>query len=407
VQSKGSRRNLVSFVARTHLVHRYNRSSIRGFCLLFMIFSGASVARSNEGGVTDIPPGVTETTPTTATTNGPFISLVRRLYTIPRELSRKTVPSWIKTSPKLAEDAERKLIEHHSGVNGWETRNGSIPSIVVGEGDRHVVLCHGFGTGRAIWYRQLSSLVDANFRVHALDWLAVGQNASFPSTEETESYFVQKLEAWRQENKVERFTLVGHSLGGYMSTVYALKYPERVEKLVLVSPAGVPIKPEEEVTASGRTTSRSIAYKLFSTAWNMNVTPQGLLRIAGPYGSSLLRKYTEVRYGHLDQDEKETVHQYLYHTLVAPNSHKYLSSILAPGAWAKKPLADRLPNLTMPVSFIYGSHDWMDWRAAEVCRRHMQVSTTLIKVPNSGHNIFVDAPEQFNDILVRLCNHGW
>eukprot|EP00967_Tisochrysis_lutea_P084670 scaffold118492_cov19-Tisochrysis_lutea.AAC.1 len=35
--------------------------------------------------------------------------------------------------------------------------------------------------------------------------------------------------------------LVGHSLGGYLSACYALKYPEHVEHLILVCPAGVGI----------------------------------------------------------------------------------------------------------------------------------------------------------------------
>lgn len=37
-------------------------------------------------------------------------------------------------------------------------------------------------------------------------------------------------------NRVEKMTLCGHSLGGYMGVAYAEKYPERLERLVLVSP---------------------------------------------------------------------------------------------------------------------------------------------------------------------------
>lgn len=60
---------------------------------------------------------------------------------------------------------------------------------------------------------------------------------------EAESFFVDSLEEWRQKMGVEQMTLVGHSLGAYFSVVYALRYPEHVNKLVLLSPAGVPADP--------------------------------------------------------------------------------------------------------------------------------------------------------------------
>ena len=63
---------------------------------------------------------------------------------------------------------------------------------------------------------------------------------------QAEGFFLDALEEWRIKQGLERMTLVGHSLGAYLAAAYALKHPERVTKLVLLSPAGVLGEPESE-----------------------------------------------------------------------------------------------------------------------------------------------------------------
>ena len=45
---------------------------------------------------------------------------------------------------------------------------------------------------------------------------------------------------------LETFFLAGHSFGGYISGNYALRHPQRVKKLLLLSPLGMRVKPEGE-----------------------------------------------------------------------------------------------------------------------------------------------------------------
>jgi pimeloyl-ACP methyl ester carboxylesterase len=39
--------------------------------------------------------------------------------------------------------------------------------------------------------------------------------------------------------KIDKFTLLGHSFGGYIAGLYCIKYPESVNKMIFLSPVGV------------------------------------------------------------------------------------------------------------------------------------------------------------------------
>jgi cardiolipin-specific phospholipase len=121
------------------------------------------------------------------------------------------------------------------------------------------VLLHGYGAGLGFFYKNLPVLADwverRGAKAFALDWLGMGRSARVPFTvkakredvsgrvEGAESFFLDSLEEWRSKMGIEKMTLIGHSLGGYLSVAYALRYPTRVNKLVLLSPAGVPRNP--------------------------------------------------------------------------------------------------------------------------------------------------------------------
>ena len=117
------------------------------------------------------------------------------------------------------------------------------------------VLLHGYGAGLGFFYKNIPTLAQWAGRrgssVFALDWLGMGRSARVPFTvkakkddiagrvNEAESFFINSLEEWREKMGLEKMTLIGHSLGAYFSVVYALRYPTRVNKLILLSPAGV------------------------------------------------------------------------------------------------------------------------------------------------------------------------
>ncbi|CAO1614858.1 unnamed protein product [Parajaminaea phylloscopi] len=130
--------------------------------------------------------------------------------------------------------------------------------------EEKVVLLHGYGAGTGFFFQNIAALASRpNSRLYAIDWLGMGRSSRpsyhVPSSalkddlervKAAESFFVDSLEEWRKKAGVEKMTLVGHSLGGYLSVAFALRHPERVSRLVLVSPAGVGASPEAQAQQS-------------------------------------------------------------------------------------------------------------------------------------------------------------
>jgi len=85
--------------------------------------------------------------------------------------------------------------------------------------------------------------------------------------------------------KLDRFILVGHSMGGFLSSAYALKYPERVSRLVLVDPWGYPKKPDNPDDLIPDRAKNSWRFRAITTI-GQKVNPLSIVRGAGPYGNN-------------------------------------------------------------------------------------------------------------------------
>ena len=93
----------------------------------------------------------------------------------------------------------------------------------------------------------------------------------------------------------------------------------------------------------------------------------------------------------------------MFHISCDKGSGEYgLGSILAPGAFARDPLINRLPDkLRCDVTFIYGDKDWMDYRHAIALKNKMG-SARVCKVPNAGHQLFSENSDYFNQLLSKI-----
>src|SRR5207249_2113339 len=99
-----------------------------------------------------------------------------------------------------------------------------------------LILIHGLADDVAVWDSVIPPLA-AKFRVIALDQIGFGHSDK-PLLNYRVSTFVDFLDGFMSELKVDRASLVGNSLGGWVAAVFALAHPERVDRLVLCDAAG-------------------------------------------------------------------------------------------------------------------------------------------------------------------------
>ncbi|KAI7623133.1 alpha/beta-hydrolase, partial [Hortaea werneckii] len=264
------------------------------------------------------------------------------------------------------------------------------------ETENNLVMLHGYGAGLGFYYKNFEPLSRLpSWKLYALDLLGMGRSSRPPfkinakdkegKVREAESWFIDALEEWRIKKGIEKMTLLGHSLGGYMAVCYALKYPGHLNKLILASPVGIPEDPyavndempesgdtstaaefeqaeleggrpagdnnnflnarkrQEEASRDGKPAPRKPLPKWLTTLWDANISPFSLVRLSGPLGPRLVSGWTSRRFSHLPPDEAQALHDYSYSLFRQRGSGEYaLAYILAPGAFARSPLIRRI-----------------------------------------------------------------
>lgn len=122
-----------------------------------------------------------------------------------------------------------------------------------------VVLLHGKNFSGAYWARTIDALVARGYRVIAPDQIGFGRSSKPTDIQYSLHAMAQHTLALLDAREVERFVVVGHSMGGMVATRVALAAPDRVAGLALLNPIGledwqrvVPYRTVDELTGQER-----------------------------------------------------------------------------------------------------------------------------------------------------------
>ncbi|KAM9790713.1 (Lyso)-N-acylphosphatidylethanolamine lipase isoform X2 [Syngnathus typhle] len=338
-------------------------------------------------------------------------------------------PSWRPTSMSLLKATESKILSCIQN-NLWARfvtlptqdriwtltlTNKVVPKPVEQDSKMPLVMVHGFGGGVGLWIRNLDALCRSR-PVYAFDLLGFGRSSrpSFTSdASKAEEQFVNSIEQWRESVGVEKMILLGHSLGGYLATSYAIQYPSRVSHLILVDPWGFPERPQIQENQSQAT---ELVKRPSPPNWVKAIlsvvslfNPLAVIRAAGPWGPGLVNRFRpDFRRKFEDLFDDDTMTQYIYHCNAQPPSGEVGFRAMAESlGWAKRPMLQRVHLLpsSMPLTMLYGAQSWVDSSSGDkVVQVRGPAHTKVLMINDASHHVYADQPEKFNKVVENICN---
>lgn len=186
-----------------------------------------------------------------------------------------------------------------------------------------------------------------------------------------------------------------------------------MERLILISPAGVIEESVETLEARRQRMESSIKSRLqgslYQSMFHRLSVGEILRALPSTRGQKLLTDYVKHRLPAVSaHDEQTALSQYLYRNNTLPGSGEYcVSRLLNPWLFGREATEHRIPRLQVPhVSFVYGESDWMDagggLQVKENCVAAAQQAPLIdvYQVSGAGHLVMLDNFEEFNTAIL-------
>jgi pimeloyl-ACP methyl ester carboxylesterase len=260
-------------------------------------------------------------------------------------------------------------------VSSLTTDQGIVHYEVFGRG-RPVILLHGWLGSWGLW-QETMSVLGQRYRTYALDFWGFGESGKKRSTYYVQD-FVSLVNQFMESLGIEQAPLVGHSMGGTVSLSVALRYPERVSKVVIV---GSPIVGSSLAFMLKLAGYRFNAHALFHA---MGIFRFVMMRIVSPF---ICR---DPRFpAMMDRDLSKTTLE---------------SFLISIASLRRTDLRPQLNNLSIPTMGMFGDRDnIVNPRQGQVMQQCLP-SARIERFKKAGHFIMLDEPQPFNQKLKEFLD---
>lgn len=235
-----------------------------------------------------------------------------------------------------------------------------------------IVLLHGLGASAERWARVMP-LFSERFRVVVPDMIGFGQSDK-PQTDYTPDFLSSFLEKFVRATCQRRISLIGSSLGGQITAMYAAIHQASVRKLVLVSPAGTMNRPTPALDL----------YIMAALYPNVQSVSHAFETMEGPGGKA----------------GKELVSGFIKRMKLPNAKLAFMSTML--GLKNSMLSESTLRSITHPTLIVWGDND----PVIPIRNAGYFVSAikdcTFFRMDNCGHTPYVQHPETFADRVIKF-----
>ncbi len=250
-----------------------------------------------------------------------------------------------------------------------------------------VVLLHGLVSQSYSWRGVMGALAGSGFRAIAPDWIGHGYSSKPDKREfayDAEA-FLAGFDSWLSVLEVERFVLVVQGFLGSVGLLYAAKYPEKIERLVILN---TPLTAEAKVPFK----VAQLGWPLFGEVVTQDpILVDRTLEGGGPYevGDADLEVYRRPFLKSSDAGRSLLV------TVRQLNLLRTMGEI-----------DTGFQNWSRPTLIVWGTADkWLPVSLAENFARSLS-DVEMIKLQETGHYAQEDWSEKVSDAIVPFLRRA-
>jgi pimeloyl-ACP methyl ester carboxylesterase len=243
-----------------------------------------------------------------------------------------------------------------------------------------LVFVHGLSGSWQNWLANIPAFMDSH-RVIAMDLPGFGASP-MPREKITISGYGRWLDTLLAQLDIDAAAIVGNSMGGFIAAETAIKFPKRVERLVLVSAAGVSIEHQRDdrvlrVLEATENVAQFVLARVLSKSDALIRRPRGRKALMGFVAA------------HADELDPRLVKE----QMSGANTPGFVPAL---DALTSYPIRDRLSDIGCPTWICWGPKDKLvPVKDANVFDELIPDSKLTI-YEDTGHVPMLERPERFN-----------